>query len=100
MEEQPWLALVIIVVGMVFSILVTYSIWNVEFFYTDYNSTWGNVSAQIYTTTEYGNPYSYVFFLIFWIYFALFIKTGFNIWRDVLEEQEGEMDYTNRIRHE
>ena len=97
LEEYPMISVAFISLGMIFSVLCTYGFWDVEFFYTGYNSTTGNTSAYIYSTTVYGDPYSYIFFVIFFMFMVLFFKAGFNLWRDALRTQ-GEMDYKSKGR--
>ena len=91
-DENPWLSIPFIMMGMIFSVLCAYEFWNFEWLYTAYNSTEGNTTAYIYSTTDYGNPYSYVFMLIFFIFFILFIYAGFRTWKEA-SETENEMDY-------
>lgn len=97
MEDYPVIAIPFIFIGIVFSILCTYGLWNVEFFYVGYNATEGNTSTYIYGTSVYGDPYSYIFVLLFFIFFILFFKTGFNWWHMALEKQDME-DKKNRRR--
>ena len=95
MEDKPMIAIPFIMLGMIFCVLCTYGFWNVEYFYVGYNSTVGNTSSYIYSTTDYGNPYSYVFMVFFYIYVLLFIRSGWNMWKEALETK-GEMDYRKR----
>ena len=96
MEDFPMQTIPFIMIGMVFSVLAAYGCWDVEYFYVGYNATLGNTTTGIYSTMDYYTPLSYVFMLLFFIYFALFVKTGFNMWRDALENN-GELDY-RRLR--
>lgn len=91
MEDEPAIAIPFITVGMVFSILCSYGMWSVESFYVGYNASSGNTESALYNTMSYGDPYSYIFVLMFFIFFVLFIKTGFNWWREALKTQ-GELD--------
>ena len=97
MEDNPMLAIPVIMIGMIFSVLCTYGFWDVEYFYVGYNASVGNTTSYIYSTSVYGDPFSYVFFILFFVFFALFIKTGFNMWRDALETQ-GVLDIKNNRR--
>ena len=97
MEETPFLSIAFIMLGMIFSVLCAYEFWNFEWFYIGYNSTTGNSTPYIYNTFDYGTPYSYVFMMIFFIYCILFIKAGFNTWKQSLETK-GEMDFKKRKR--
>jgi hypothetical protein len=85
-EDYPVISFAFISLGMVFSILCTYSLWNVEYFYVGYNATEGNTSTYIYGTDVYGDPYSYIFVLIFFIFVILFVKASFNMWNLALEK--------------
>jgi len=91
-EDNPKIAVPFIMLGMIFSILCSYGVWRVDFLFVNYNATMGNSSAEVFTTWEYGDPYSYIFMFIFFIFLILFFRAGFNWWRDALETQ-GEMDY-------
>ena len=95
MEDDPMLAIPFIMVGMVFCILVTYGLWDVQFPYVAYNATVGNASLYYSSTDVYGDPYSYVFVLLFMIHMVLFFKCGFNMWRDALQTK-AELEYTKR----
>lgn len=95
MEDRPVLAIPFIFLGMIFSILCTYGLWDVEFFYVGYNASVGNTTSCIYSTDMYGDPYSFIFIFVFFIFLILFFKTGFNWWREALKTQ-GEMDYRTR----
>jgi hypothetical protein len=97
MEDNPMLAIPFIMVGMIFSILCTYGMWNVEYFYIGYNASIGNTSSYFVSTDVYGDPYSYIFVLMFFVFTVLFVKTGFNMWRDALETK-AEMDYNMKMR--
>jgi len=94
-EEKPFISIPFILLGMIFSILCSYGFWKVDFLYVNYNATLGNSSTEIYSTTAYGEPYSYIFVFIFFIFFALFFLAGFNMWRDALKTQ-GEIEYNKK----
>jgi len=97
MEDTPVISIPFIMCGMIFSILCTYGFWNVEYFYVGYNASVGNTTTAMYSTMNYGDPYSYIFMLMFFIFFILFFRAGFNMWKDALKT-EGEMDYRTRDR--
>ena len=97
MEDNPFLSIPFIMVGMIFSILCTYGFWDVEYFYVGYNATTGNTTTNIYSTMDYGNPYGYIFMFLFFIFFVLFFRAGFNMWNDALKTK-GEMNYRTRDR--
>ena len=95
MEEKPMLSIPFIMLGMIFTILASYGMWNVEVLYVGYNASSGLTNTSIYTTTSYGDPYSYIFMLFFFIYVVLFFRAGVNTWKEALETQ-GEMDFRKR----
>lgn len=92
MESNPQLSIPFIMLGMIFTVLVTYGLWNVEVLYVNYNATSGLTNTSIYSTESYGDPYSYIFMLFFFIFMVLFFRSGFNMWKEALQTQ-GEMDY-------
>lgn len=91
MEDKPLLAIPFITIGMLFSIMCTYAMWDIEFYSNIFNSTNGSSTLELTHITSYGDPYSYVFMLIFFIFLVLFFRTGFNMWRIALESED-EMD--------
>lgn len=97
MEDNPMLAIPFIMIGMIFSILCTYGMWNVEYFYIGYNATVGNTTSYFASTDVYGDPYSYIFVVLFFVFVILFIKDGANMWRDALETK-AEMDYHMKMK--
>ena len=97
MEDNPLISIPFIMLGMIFSILVTYGLWDVEYFYVGYNASVGNTSTYTYSTMGYGDPYGYIFVLLFFIFVVLFIRSGMNMWRDALETK-GEMNYNSNRR--
>jgi hypothetical protein len=92
LEDYPMQDIPFIMMGMVFSIFCTYGFWKVEYFYVGYNATVGN-SSYYTSNLDYGDPYSYIFVLVFFIFTILFVKAGFNMWRESLK-QKGEMEYS------
>ena len=96
-ENNPFIAIPFIMLGMIFTILVTYGLWDVEIPYVGYNSTFGNSSFAMFSTSSYVDPSSYIFILVFFVFVMLFIRCGWNLWSDALETK-GEMDYSLRSR--
>jgi len=96
-DDKPMIALPLIMIGMIFSVLCTYGMWNVEYFYVGYNATEGNSSSYIFSTMNYGDPYSYIFLLFFFVFVILFFKAGWNMWKEALLTR-GEMDYRRPSR--
>lgn len=95
LEDNPSLCIPFIMLGMIFTILCTYGMWDVEILYVNYNASSGLTNTSMFSTTDYGDPYSYVFVLFFFIYVVLFVKAGFNMWKQALETQ-AEMDYRTK----
>lgn len=96
-EEEPMLAVVFIIIGMIFSALSSYGFFDVDYFYAGYNSTLGNTTGYMYSDLSYYDPYAWVFFFVFLVYCLLFVKAGFNTWRQALETK-GEINYRSNNR--
>jgi cellulose synthase/poly-beta-1,6-N-acetylglucosamine synthase-like glycosyltransferase len=94
-EENPVMSIPLIFIGMIFSVLSAYGFFDVDFFYTGFNSTVGNTTGYIYSESSYYDPYAFVFLLIFFIFALLFIRAGFNLWKESLETK-GTIDYKKR----
>lgn len=97
MEETPILAIPVIMIGMIFSVICTYGLWDVEYVVVGYNASSGLSETSIYSTVAYGDPYSYIFMIIFYIFCMLFVKAGANMWRETLKTK-GEMNYKYRMK--
>ena len=95
MEENPTLAIPLIMVNMIFIVIITYGFWNVEYI-ASYTSG-GEFNTTIFSTDEYGDPYSFIFVVFFFIHLLLFFRTGFNLWKEALQTK-GEMDYNKKMR--
>ena len=87
--DWPILSIPVILMGMIFSILSTYGLWSIEKLDTGYNSTTG-VTETVTTTLNYGDPYSYIFMIIFFIFSILFLYASFLHLRYVVEERNEE----------
>lgn len=94
-ENNPRISIPFIMLGMIFTILCAYGMWEVEVLYVNYNASSGLTNTSVYSTMDYGDPYSYIFVLFFFVFMVLFFRSGFNMWKEALATQ-GEMDY--RIR--
>ena len=90
------IAIPIIMVGMVFCSICAYGVFDVDYVYVAYNSTVGNSTPYVYST-EYGTPYTYVFFLLFMIFAMLFFRCGWNMWKIALKTR-GEIEYRRKYR--
>ena len=91
-EDRPLLSIPFVMIGMIFSILCTYGLYDVELSNSVFNVTTGLTTIEVTHFMEWGDPYAYVFMLMFFIFFILFIRAGFNMWRIALET-EGQMNY-------
>ena len=87
MENYPYFSIPFIMLGMIFSVLCTYGVWNVEW------AVLYNDNSFVLESANYGEPYSYVFMLIFFIFFLFFIRAGWNAWKDALNTK-GEFTYS------
>ena len=97
MEDYPLYAMPLVMCGMIFSVLCTYGLWNIETISTGYNATWGNTSTVIYSNTTYGDPYGYIFMFIFFLFIMIFFRIGWNLWEEALKTK-GQMEYNKRYR--
>lgn len=91
MEEQPYLAIPFVMIGMIFSVLCAYGVWNVEWVVLQSDNTF------VIESTSYGEPYSYVFIFLFFIFVMIFLKAGFNTWQQALQTK-AEMDYNLKMK--
>ena len=89
MEEQPVITIPFVIIGMIFSVLCTYGVWNVEW------AVLQNDNTFVLESTSYGEPYSFVFMLIFFIFMLIFIKAGFNTWQQELDGR-AEMEFRKK----
>jgi hypothetical protein len=94
-EDRPLLSIPFVMMGMIFSILCTYGLYDVEIYSNVFNTTSGLSSVEVTHFMEWGDPYAYVFMLLFFVFMVLFIRAGFNMWHLALETQ-GEMNYRMR----
>lgn len=92
MEEYPKMSIPFIMLGMIFSILCTYG-----FFRIDFPTLLSDDTFVIQETNQYGEPYGYVFMLIFFIFLAFMFRAGFNAWQDALATKN-EMDYNATVK--
>lgn len=89
-EDRPLLAIPLLMLGMIFSILCTYGMYDVELYTNSFNSSTGVTELEVTSFMDWGDPYAYVFMLLFFVFMILFIRAGFNMWQIALETQ-GEM---------
>ena len=76
--DNPLMATPFIVLGWIFSVICTYGVWNIEYAYTAVNTTTGGTDFLIYSTDTYGDPYSYIFYFIFFMFVIIFMRVAFN----------------------
>ena len=91
-EDRPLLSIPFVMIGMIFSILCTYGLYDVELSTSIFNVTTGLTTIETTHFMDWGDPYGYVFMLMFFIFFILFLRAGFNMWQLALET-EGQMNY-------
>jgi len=94
-EDRPLLSIPFVMIGMIFSILCTYGLFDVEIYSNNFNATTGESAIEVTHFMDWGDPYAYIFMLLFFIFLILFIRAGFNMWHIALETQ-GEMNYRLR----
>lgn len=87
METKPMLSIPFIFIGLIFSVICTYGLWNVEFAILQSDNVFHMESV------DYGQPYSYVFVFMFFVFMLFFIRAGQNMWTEALETK-GEIDYS------
>jgi len=90
MDDYPILTIPFIFAGMVFTVISTYGFFDVETLYVAQNVTSGNFEAFLYSDESYGTVYPWVFFFLFLLYVFLFIRVGFNLWKEALETRGGQ----------
>jgi len=95
MEDYPMMAIPFVMCGMIFSIICTYGLWNIETPYTGYNASWGNTSMGLYANTSYGDPYGYIFMFLFFLFVMIFVRIGWNLLDESLKTK-GQMKYNKR----
>jgi len=96
-QDNPYLSLAFVTLGMIFSVLCTYGLWKVDYMVVGYNASNGTTESQIFNTYNYGDPYSYIFLLLFFIFVILFSIAAFNSWKFALK-QKGELDLKTKYR--
>jgi len=92
MEEKPFLSIPFIFIGLIFSVLCSYGVWNVEWAVLQSDNTF------LFESANYGQPYSYVFMFIFFVFFLFFIRAGWNTWKDALETKK-EFNYHDKTNY-
>ena len=80
-SERPEMSLPFISLGLIFSALSAYGMWDFETVYIKYANTTGDSTQyfpDVYSTLQYGDPYSYVFLMIFFMFCAFLVRAGWN----------------------
>lgn len=90
-------AVALISVNLFFIVLAAYGFYEIEWTYTSkYFSGNGTYMMDIYSTEKY-YYLAYIFYVFFLIHVILFVKAGWDSWKDALSTK-GEMDYRLRDR--
>ena len=87
MEEKPYFSIPFIFIGLIFSVLCAYGVWDVEWAVLRSDNTF------VIESVNYGEPYTYVFVFVFFIFFLFFIRAGWNAWQEALATKN-EFTYT------
>ena len=76
-SDNPLLAAPFIIMGWIFSVVCTYGLWNIEIYYTAVNTTTGGTDLLTHQI-NYGDPYGYIFYFLFFVFVIFFVRMGFN----------------------
>ena len=87
MENNPPMSIPFILIGVLFSILCSYGMLDVEFVVMRSDNT------VLTESFNYGEPYSYVFVFIFFIFIMFFFRAAWNMLQESLKTK-GEFRYT------
>jgi hypothetical protein len=82
------LAIVTILTGIMFSVIVSFGFIKVEVFTSGFNVTSGNFESHVFEISGYNEPYPVLFLFISFFFIALFFKAGFGLWKKSLEGAE------------
>ena len=96
-EDAPYYSIAFVMLGMIFSVLCAYGVWEVDFLVVGYNASNGSTVTEMYNSYSYGDPYSYIFVLLFFIFVIMFMVAAFNSWKHALKTK-GELDLKNKYR--
>lgn len=86
--ENLDMAIVTILLGIMFTVVVSFGFIKVEYFYSGFNVTSGNVESHVFEVSGYNEPYPILFLFLCFFFIALFFKVGFNLWKKSLEGAE------------
>ena len=86
LDEQWKLTLPLIMVNLIFITLIVYGFWNIEWVVVD-----GAGDPSLFSDDSH-YVYSYVFVAFWFIHMLLFIKAGYDSWKEALETK-GQMSY-------
>ena len=87
MEENPIMSIPFIFIGLIFSVICAYGVWDVEFVVLLSDDT------IVYESADYGQPYSYIFVFLFFILVMFFFRAASNYFVDSAKT-EGEFNYS------
>lgn len=79
MEDKPWLAVPLVMVGVIFSTMCVFGFFQVDVPMMVYNSTSEAYEPSLLSVTDQYVPYVWVYFLFVLIYGLVFVKAMFNI---------------------
>ena len=88
MDSNPFIAMVYIITGIIFSIICTYGFFNIEYFYSD------GATGYMYAV-DIGETYAYVFFGLVFMFILILFRVVYNVLNMALETK-GEIDYKKR----
>ena len=87
-SETIDLSILTIMLGVAFSAVVSYGFLKVEYFYSGFNVTSGNMEGHLYEAAGYNEPYPIIFLLVSFFFIALFVRAAFKTWKNSLEGAE------------
>ena len=87
MEENPIISIPFIMIGLIFSVICAYGVWNVEWAVLHSDNT------LVLESADYGIPYTFVFVFLFFVFVLFFFRAGFNLYKEAIETK-GEFTYS------
>ena len=84
-DEYPHIASIIIIIGLLLSVLVSFGFFKVEHSFSGFNATSGNMEFHIYNDTSYQGAYPIVGLFLGLVFTALLIRVIFNYLKDSTE---------------
>ncbi len=87
MEENPIISIPFIMIGLIFSVICAYGVWDVEWVVLHSDNT------LVLESVDYGIPYTFVFVFLFFVFVLFFFRAGFNLYKEAIETK-GEFTYS------